>query len=175
MIYFRYVIFLLLLVCSTAFSQNQIDGIDLSEGVSFEITPHSGLMGQSGILGLNLGMNYDAISLEFSGEQVIGETANLYPFSLNLIFNLSKKGKIIPYGVVGPVLFVTAPSNTIGDEVITTFGLNFGGGLRYFINNSVGVRFETKQYFTNVENKRDERDELLIFQEFSLGFIFYIK
>mgnify|MGYP001611682543 CR=1 FL=1 len=44
--------------------------IDLNDGVSFEIPPHTGLMGGSGTFGLRLSMNYSAFNLELAGEQV---------------------------------------------------------------------------------------------------------
>ncbi len=149
--------------------------VNFSEGVVFEVVPHTGFMGSSGILGVKLGMNYSALAFEFAAEQVIGETSDLYPFSVSAILNLTTKGKLIPYGIVGPVLFVTVPTNTVGDETITTAGLSFGGGLRYYFTSGFGIRFETKQYLTTVENKRDNREEIIIFQEFSLGvsFLFY--
>jgi hypothetical protein len=143
--------------------------VDFGEAVVFEIVPHIGFMGSSGVFGVKMGMNYSAIAFEFAAEQVIGQTSNLYPISLNVIVNLTTKGKLIPYGVVGPALFITVPTNTIGDETLTTAGLNFGGGLRYYFTSQFGIRLEAKQYFTTVENKRDNREEILIFQEIALG------
>jgi hypothetical protein len=75
--------------------------VDLNEGVSFEISPHTGMMGGSGTFGLRLGMNYSSLMLELAGEQVIGKTANLYPLSVNAILNLATRGRLIPYGAVG--------------------------------------------------------------------------
>jgi len=172
-------LFILFFVLShSAIGQSKKNGtglIDLSEGVVFEITPHTGFMGSSGLFGIKLGMNYDVIAFEFAAEQVIGERSNLYPISINMILNLTTKGRLIPYGIVGPALFITIPTNTIGDETITTAGLNFGGGIRYYFTSSFGARLEAKQYFTTVENKRDNREELLIFQEISIGVTFLFK
>jgi hypothetical protein len=175
---FVYMMVIWLSLVSLAIGQskeNDTGKIDLTEGVVFEITPHTGFMGSSGIFGIKLGMNYSVVAFELSAEQVIGETSDLYPISVNLILNLTTKGNIIPYGIVGPALFITVPTNTIGDETLTTAGLNFGGGLRYYLSSSFGARLEAKQYFTTVENKRDQREEILIFQEISIGVTFLFK
>jgi hypothetical protein len=163
---------------TSGMSQDQAETtsrVDFSEGVVFEVVPHTGFMGSSGIIGLKLGMNYSALAFEFAVEQVIGKTSNLYPISVNAILNLTTKGKLIPYGIVGPALFITVPTNTVGDETLTTAGLNFGGGLRYYLTSEFGLRLEAKQYLTTVENKRDNRDEILIFQEISIGASFLFK
>lgn len=149
--------------------------IDLNEGVTFEISPHTGMMGGSGTFGLCLSMNYSSFNLELAGEQVIGRTANLYPLSVNALLNLVTRGRLIPYGVVGGGLLVTVPTNSIGDETVTTLGMNFGGGGRYYITKSFGVRLEVKQYVTSVRSERDSNTELLFFQEFSVGVTFMLR
>jgi opacity protein-like surface antigen len=149
--------------------------VDFGEGVTFEISPHTGLMGSSGTFGLKMLMNYSALSLELAGEQVIGKTANLYPISLNIILNLSTRGRLLPYGAVGAGLFLTVPTNALGAETVSTLGINFGGGARYFITRNFGVRLEGKQYITTVSNGRDLKDELLFFQEVSLGVTFLFR
>ncbi len=149
--------------------------VDFGEGVTFEISPHTGLMGNSGTFGLNMLMNYSSFSLELAGEQVIGRTANLYPVSLNAILNLSTRGRLIPYGAVGAGLFLTVPTNALGAETVSTLGINFGGGARYYITRSFGVRLEGKQYITSVSNGRDLKDELLFFQEVSVGVTFLFR
>ena len=149
--------------------------VDFGEGVTFEISPHTGLIGSSGTFGLNLLMNYSALSLEIAGEQVIGRTANLYPVSLNAILNLSTRGRLLPYGAVGAGLFLTVPTNALGAETVSTLGINFGGGARYYITRSFGVRIEAKQYITSVSSNRDLKDELLFFQEVSLGVTFLFR
>ncbi len=149
--------------------------VDLRDGVHFEITPHTGLMGGSGVFGLQLGMNYSSLSLELSGEQVIGKTANLYPISINALLNLSTQGRLIPYGSVGAGLLLTVPTSTIGDETVSSIGFNFGGGARYFLTSMFGLRAEARQYITNVKSERDNRNELLVFQEFSIGVSFLFR
>lgn len=149
--------------------------IDLNEGVTFEISPHTGMMGGSGTFGLSLSMNYSSFNLELAGEQVIGKTANLYPLSVNALLNLTTRGRLIPYGVVGGGLLVTVPTNSIGDETVTTLGVNFGGGGRYYITKSFGVRLEVKQYVTSVRSERESSTELLFFQEFSVGVTFMLR
>jgi opacity protein-like surface antigen len=146
--------------------------VDLSNAVSFEVSPHTGLMGSSGTFGLNLMMTYSSFSLELAAEQVIGRTANLYPISLNVILNLSTRGRLIPYGTVGAGLMLTVPTNALGAETVSTLGLNFGGGARFFITRSFGIRVEGKQYITSVTSTRDIKDDLLFFQEVSLGVTF---
>lgn len=148
--------------------------IDLNEGVSFEIAPHTGLMGSSGTFGLKLSMNYSAFTLELAGEQVIGRTANLYPISVNALLNLSTRGQLIPYGAVGGGLLLTVPTNTIGDQTVSTLGVNFGGGARYYITKTFGFRIEGKQYVTSVSNDRESKNELLFFQEISVGVTFML-
>jgi len=149
--------------------------VDFGEGVTFEISPHTGLMGSSGTFGLKMLMNYSSLSLEIAGEQVIGQIANLYPVSLNVILNLSTRGRLIPYGSVGAGLLLTVPTNALGAETVSTLGINFGGGARYYITRSFGVRLEGKQYITSVGSNRDLKDELLFFQEVSLGVTFLFR
>ena len=149
--------------------------IDLNDGVSFEIAPHTGLMGSSGTFGLNLSMNYSAFTLDLAGEQVIGKMANLYPISVNAMLNLSTRGRLIPYGTVGGGLLLTVPTNTIGDETISSLGVNFGGGARYYLTRTFGFRVEAKQYVTSVTSERESKDELLFFQEISLGVTFMLR
>jgi hypothetical protein len=148
--------------------------VDLGESVTFEISPHTGLMGSSGIFGLKLMMSYSSLSLELAGEQVIGKTANLYPISLDLVLNLATRGRLIPYGAVGAGLWLTTPTNALGAETVSTLGINFGGGARYFITRAFGVRLEAKQYVTSVSDNRGAKDELLFFQEVSLGVTFLL-
>lgn len=149
--------------------------IDLTSGVTFEVSPHTGIMGSSGIFGLRASMNYSSLNLELAGEQVIGKMANMYPVSVNLVLNLATRGRLIPYGAVGTGLLLTVPTNSIGNETVTSLSLNFGGGARYYITPTFGIRAEVKQYLTTVESKRDLRDELLIFQEFSIGATFMFR
>lgn len=146
--------------------------IDLNQSVAFEVAPHTGMMGGSGTFGLNLLMTYSSFSLELAGEQVIGKTANLYPISLNAVLNLATHGRLIPYGAVGAGLFMTVPVNALGAETVSTLGLNFGGGARYFITRTFGVRLEAKQYFTSISNTRGLKNDLLFFQEVSIGATF---
>ena len=149
--------------------------IDLTQGVAFEIAPHTGAMGGSGLFGIKAAMNYSSINLEASVEQVIGKSANLYPVSLNFLLNLSTKGRLLPYGTVGGGLYITSPTNSIGSETVSSMGLNFGGGARLYMTQSFGFRLEVKQHITSIVNKLDSRDELLIFQEFSVGVTFMFR
>lgn len=149
--------------------------INLNEGVTFEISPHTGLMGKSGTFGLRLSMNYSSLNLELAGQQVIGKLANLYPLSVNAVLNLSTQSRLIPYGVAGVGLMLTVPTATIGDETVTSLGFNFGAGARFYFTRTFGVRVEAKQYLTNVKSSRDAREELLLFQEISVGVTFMIR
>ncbi len=149
--------------------------VDFRRGAAFEIVPFTGAMGGSGEFGLRASMNYGALNLEFSGAQVIGKAANLYPLMLNLLINLTTHGRILPYGLVGGGLFLTTPTNAIGSETVSTLGANFGGGARFFLNQRFGVRFEARQYLTNISHKRNSQEELLIFQEYSIGVIFLFQ
>ena len=149
--------------------------IDLRNGVSFEISPHTGAMGGSGMFGMRLSMNYSALNMEVAAAQAIGESANLYPITLNFLLNLSTSGRLLPYGLVGGGLFMTVPTNAIGTGTVSTMGVNFGGGARFYLNNTFGFRLEAKQYLTNVTNELESRDELFIFQEISVGVTFMFR
>jgi len=149
--------------------------IDFTKGVVFELSPHTGLMGGSGTFGLRFAMNYGAFNFEVAGEQVIGRTANLYPISVNAILNLSTKGSLIPYGTIGGGLMLTVPTNTVGDETVSTLGVGFGGGARYYLTEVFGFRAEGKQYITSVRSETDQNEELLFFQEISLGVTFLFR
>jgi opacity protein-like surface antigen len=149
--------------------------INLNDGVTFEISPHTGFMGKSGMFGLRLSMNYGSLNLELAGEQVIGTYANLYPLVVNAILNLSTRSRLIPYGAAGVGLMLTVPTSTIGNETVSTLGFNFGAGARFYFTPTLGVRVEAKQYITNITNARDEREELVLFQEISVGATFMIR
>ena len=150
-------------------------GLYAQNDVVFELSPHTGFMDGGGEFGLDLAMNYKSISLEFSGAQVIGKTSDLYPLNVNLILNFATQGKIIPYGGVGGGLLLTVPTTTIGNNTLSNVGINFGGGLRYYLSDEFGLKFGVSQYLTNVKNSRDNYEELLIFQEVTIGVIFVFK
>lgn len=137
----------------------------------FEISPDAGFMGGSTMLGLRAAMNYHPVTLEMGSEQVIGNTATLYPITLSAVLDLSRMARVVPYGTVGGGLFLTVPIGSVGDEAVSSVGLTFGGGLRYYISPKIGIRFETRQLFTKLYNHLDNRDEILIFQSSSLGVI----
>ena len=147
-------------------------GVDLKRGPLFEVTPHTGMMGGSGLFGLKLGMTYGSVSIEASGEQVIGQTANLYPLFVNLGFNLSTNGRLLPYGLVGGGLLLTVPTNALGAETVSAMGLNVGGGARFFITERFGFRLEVKQFVTSVTGGLTGQEELLMYQEIGLGATF---
>lgn len=169
--YYKTLIFLLLLLLIS----NGIAQTENKTDVSFEISPHTGFMDGSGLFGIDASMNYKSINIEFSGDQVIGETADLYPLDINLVFNLAQKGNMIPYGSIGAGLLLTVPSTTVGNKTLSNLGMNFGGGLRFYLSDGFGLRLGVNQYLTNVKSQRDESEELLIFQEVTLGFIFVFE
>jgi hypothetical protein len=138
----------------------------------FEVSPTIGFMGASALLGARASMNYFPVSLELAAEQVLGRTATLYPITFNAVLDLANSTRTVPYGIVGGGLFLTVPLNSVGDQTISSVGLCFGGGFKYYITSRIGLRFETKQLFTRVKNRIDERQELLIFQSSSLGVVF---
>ena len=137
----------------------------------FEFSPNVGFMGGSPLIGLRASMGFP-VSCEFAVDQVIGRTATLYPITLNAKLDLANSARTVPYGIVGGGLFLTVPLNSVGDKTISSVGLCFGGGLRYYLNSRIGIRFETKQLFTRIDNQQDHRKELLIFQSTSLGVLF---
>ncbi len=143
-------------------------------GAGWEISPTLGLMGGSAVLGLKASMAYRPVTLEAAADQVMGRTATLYPFTVNAVLDMSAPARVVPFAIVGGGLFLTVPTNSVGNESISTMGLNFGGGLRFYLNRKLGFRFETKQLFTRVQNslESEKREELLIFQSSSLGVIF---
>ena len=140
-------------------------------GLPFEASPTVGFMGGSALLGVRASMGHP-VSLELSAEQVTGRRATLYPLTFNLAYDLSYDSRAIPYGMVGGGLFLTVPLNTVGDGTVSSVAVCFGGGLKYFITSAIGIRFETRQLFTRIQNKIDNREELLIFQSTSLGVVF---
>jgi len=159
-------VILLWLLSSVAYAQ---------EDVAFEISPHTGFMDGGGEFGLDMSMNYKSVSLEFSGAQVIGKTSDLYPLNVNLILNFATQGKIIPFGGVGGGLLLTVPTTTVGNKTLSNLGINFGGGLRYYLSDDFGLKFAVNQYLTDIKNSRDNYEELLIFQEVTFGVIFVFK
>ncbi len=136
------------------------------------MAPTAGFMGGSALIGLRASMNYHPVNLELSFDQVMGHSATLYPITLNAVLDLSGAARTVPYGIVGGGLFLTVPNNSVGDQTISSVGLAFGGGIRYYITPGIGIRFETKQLFTRINNRADKRQELLIFQSTSLGVVF---
>ena len=146
--------------------------VNLNDAVSFEVCPHTGMMGSSGTFGLKLMTTYSSFSLELAAEQVIGKTANLYPVSVNAVLNLATHGRLIPYGAVGVGLFLTVPTSALGAETVSTLGMNFGGGARYFLTRNFGIRIEGKQYVTSVSDSRGLKNDLLFFEEASIGVTF---
>lgn len=145
------------------------------KNVLFEISPNTGFMDGGAEFGLDASMNYKYVNLEFSVAQVIGETTDLYPLLVNLVFNFAKSSRVIPYGLVGAGLFLTVPTTAIGSQTVSTLSMNFGGGIRYYFNDGVGIRLGVSQYLTTVKNRRDDFEELLIFQEVTLGVIFVFE
>lgn len=142
----------------------------LGEGL-FEITPQFGFMGGSSLVGVKAAMLYYGFSLELAADQVMGRYATLFPLTANLVFNLAHARRVVPFGIVGGGLFLVKSENTVGDRVLSSLGLNVGGGLRFYLNSRIGIRFETKQYFTEIQNKNENHPELLIYQSSSLGVI----
>lgn len=145
------------------------------DNMVFEISPNTGFMDGGAEFGFDAAMNYKSVNLEFSGSQVIGETADLYPICVNLVFNFAKRGKIIPYGLVGAGMFLTVPTTAVASQSISTIGVNFGGGLRYYFDDTMGLRLGVSQYLTNIKNRHNDFEELLIFQEVTLGVIFVFE
>lgn len=146
--------------------------INLRQGTKFEVAPHTGIMNGSGIFGLKLAMNYSALSLELSGEQVIGKTANLYPLQFNIAYNLAKTGQLLPFASVGGGLFMTVPTNALGSKTVSTMGFNFGAGARYYMTRSFGFRMELRQHMTRVNNELTAQNEFLRFTEVAVGITF---
>ncbi len=143
-----------------------------AEAPRYEMSPIAGMMGGSALIGLRASMNYHPVTLELATDQVMGHTATLYPVTLNAVLELADLKKTVPYGIVGGGLFLTVPTNSVGDQTVSSVGLCFGGGIRYYITSTIGIRFETKQLFTRIQNRTDNREELLIFQSTSLGVVF---
>lgn len=143
-------------------------------GAGWELSPSFGMMGGSALLGVKASMAYRPVTLEAAAEQVMGHTATLYPLTVNAVLDMALPARVVPFAIIGGGLFLTVPSNSVGNETVSTMGLNFGGGLRFYLNRKLGFRFETKQLFTRVENRLEDvkREELLIFQSSSLGVIF---
>ena len=132
-----------------------------------EVVAMGGFAGASPYIGARGLMGYGGVSMELAGDVVTGNTAVLYPITANFLIDLSNTKTIIPYGVIGGGLFLTVPSNAIGSQSISTLGVNYGGGLRYYFSPAFGLRFESKIFLTELDAKTDvggTRQELLSFQ-----------
>jgi len=168
--------FLILFISTMLFAQggkkSSGPDIDLTKGVFFEVAPYAGAMGGSGMFGLRLGMNYSALNVEVSGEQVIGKTANTYPIMLNFMLNLSKTGRFLPYVGAGGGLLMTVPTNAIGSQTVSSLGASLGVGSRIYLSKQFGFRAEFRQLATNIKDDFEGREEFLTFQEISLGITF---
>ncbi len=149
--------------------------INLLQGTPFEVTPHTGAMRGSGLFGLKLAMNYGTVYLEASLAQVIGESADLYPLAINLGWNLTTRGRLLPYGTAGGGLLLTVPTAAVGARSVSTMSANFGGGIRYYFNGAVGLRLEARQLVTRVRNQFESRSELLFFPQVSVGATFMFR
>ncbi len=140
-----------------------------------EISPMAGFSGASPSFGVRGFMRYENVALELSGEQIVGNTAVLYPLTLNFLLDLAKTMPIVPYGVIGGGLFLTLPSNAVGSKTISTLGLCYGAGLRYYFTPLFGLRLESKLYLSEIEAKGEQfqaiRKELVSFQSLNLGVI----
>jgi hypothetical protein len=145
---------------------------ETQDSPKYEISPDAGFMGGSAMIGVRAAMNYHPVTLEMAASQVVGATAALYPVTLSVVLDLARLATVVPYGTVGGGLFLTVPTNSVGDETISSIGVSFGGGLRYYLSQRLGIRFETRQLFTRIDNRLDGREEILIFQSSSLGVIF---
>ncbi len=119
-------------------------------------------------------MNYSSFNVEAAVSQVIGNRAVLYPFFINVVVNLTTHGKIIPYAIVGGGLYSVVPARAVNERTVSALGMNFGGGFRYFLTETFGFRFESKQSLASVKRNGAERSDLLIFLENSLGLTFMI-
>jgi hypothetical protein len=143
-----------------------------------EISPAGGFAGASPAFGLRAMMGYQTLALEISGDQNVCNVAALFPITINAVIDLAQTKRAVPYGVVGGGLFLTVPSNAVGSKTISTLGLCYGGGLRYYLTRLFGLRFEYKLFLTEYEakgeNAESTRRELLSFQYTSLGVIFGI-
>ena len=137
-----------------------------------------GFAGASPAFGVRALMGYQNLALELSGDQLVGNIAVLFPITVNAVIDLAQTRRAVPYGVIGGGLFLTVPSNAVGSKSISTLGICYGGGLRYYITRLFGLRFESKLFLTEFEAKGEgsesTRQELLSFQSTSLGVIFGI-
>jgi hypothetical protein len=84
--------------------------------------------------------NFDFEYRNFDGEKaVIPVSANYY--WLGGVREL-KEGPMIPFGIfnIGAVNF----SNTENDNNSTYFAIGFGGGIKYFMNDKIGIRLQAR-------------------------------
>jgi hypothetical protein len=167
----RIFILLITLFLASVMAENPDEKAPALGEALFEVTPHVGFMGGSTLMGASGAMLYHGFSLEASADQVLGRFATLYPLTLNLVLNLAQTRHVVPFGLVGGGLLLVKAENTVGDKMISTLGVHVGIGVRYYVNSRFGFRFESKQYFTEVDNKSEGHPELLIYQSSSLGVI----
>ncbi len=150
------------------------DRDDKNPQAALELSPSIGMMGGSPVLSLRASMRYRPVSLEGAAGMVPGQTATLYPLTANILIHLAENSLFLPYGLLGGGLFITAPSNAVSAESISTVGLNYGGGLRYSLSPTLAVRFEVRQYFLRDRNPLDQSHILHVFQETNLGVSFVL-
>ncbi len=137
----------------------------------FEVAPQIGYAGASPLFGVTGAMSYPKVDLELSFNLITGNYTTLYPLTFGLLFPLGIFHHSVPYGLIGGGMSITVPDNAIGAKTLTTGHILFGGGLKHYFNDLVGIRGEIGQILTLVKNNSSNRDELLFYQKFTLGII----
>lgn len=80
----------------------------------------------------------------------------------NFNINLPVMPNIVPYVTLGPGTVIYVPKDKVENELdialntTVTFALNYGGGVRYFFNDSVGLRGDFRDHVVfNLEFETD--------------------
>lgn len=139
------------------------------KGGFFEMTPVMGLAGSSPLFGIRGAMVYPIMELQMSLDLISGQYTNLYPLSIVGVLPLGGNKRVIPFGSLGGGMSITIPQTTLGGQNITEGHVIMGGGLKYYLNNFFGFRFEVGQILTRVTNQKTGRELLLFYQQITLG------
>jgi len=139
------------------------------EGGFFELTPVVGFAGASPIFGIKGSMVYPVMELQLSFDLISGKFTNLYPITVSAILPLGHFNNATPYASVGGGMSVTAPQNAVGGNNITEGHLIFGGGLKYYMDDYIGYRFEIGQTLTRIKNQQTKKETLFFYQQITIG------
>ncbi|MGL1886643.1 MAG: porin family protein [Reichenbachiella sp.] len=136
------------------------------------IIPYAGFMGKSPLYGIRGVMVYEHMGISLETGQVLGTYSTIYPILLGFDFSLGDtKHSIRPYATLGGGMLITVPQAAVDPETVTSVGLFFGAGVRYLVFKNLGIQFEFREFFTEVENASGLK-RIIVFNNLMLGLVF---